>query len=327
MPRTTDFLKPGLFHFVMSTAAAIAVGGLSAVCVADEPPGSANSPGQEIVVNGARIKLKEHRELTSSRPGKIARVFVSRGDDVEKDSPLIQLDDKEVRARLKTAEKKASSDIETRYAEAAFLVAEADELAAKDANRRLPGTIPEAELRKLVLTAKRSKLQIEQAELQDAVSKLEVDEISAQLEAFQVLSPISGRVGEVHKQRGEGVQQGEVIVEVINTEVLLAEGYVSVNDAERIRRRTAITVTHRGVPYGGHIVDIDRQATLVGDRVKVFAEFKTTPLETGEGSSDPERVANRVLAGLKADFTIHVGRLVEKTEPENDEEQPTLTVE
>jgi len=256
------------------------------------------------------MKLKQQVELTSGRPGQVDQVFFTRGQRVNKDDLLIQLDDKELRARYATAAKKASSDIETRYAKKAQEVAEADLEAALAANLRSPGLVPAAEVRKLRLTAERSELQVEQAELQDAVSKLEVEEIGTQLEAYQVLSPISGYVADIHKEPGEGVQQGEVIVEIVNTDVLLAEGYVSVNDARQIQRGCRVSVAHRGLIYGGRIINVERQATFIADKVKVIAEFGSQPLRQSDSPTPLAVLGIRVLAGLKADMVIHTDQLM-----------------
>lgn len=258
------------------------------------------SPG-DIVVQEVRLKLKEKRLLAGERSGVISEVRVRQGDVVQAGDLVVQLNDSVARATHATAQKRASSDIEIRYAQAANDVANADLEKAKEANRRRANTVPAVEVRKLELSLRRTELQIEQAEHQFAVSLLEAEEASEQLKTYQVHAPIGGRIAKVHKQAGEAVAQGEVIVELVNTDKLLADGYVSLEAAQRVKRGSPVTFHHAGQKYAGEIIDVDQQATLVGGfRVKVFAEITTTPVEADAAEDLPG-----ILAGLESKMVIH----------------------
>ncbi|MEO1995029.1 MAG: HlyD family efflux transporter periplasmic adaptor subunit [Planctomycetaceae bacterium] len=260
---------------------------------------------QIIPVPDCRIKLKDQRELASERVGIIASVEVEQGQAVEKDALIVQLKDDVARSSYQTAQERASTDIEIRFAKKAKQVADKDYDRAVQANRRLASTVPEAEVEKLQLTAEKSQLQIEQADHQYKVTKLEVSEAEAQLDSFKVIAPITGYVSRVHKRSGEAVAQGEVIVEIVNTDRMLAEGYINVVDADRIQRGCYVEVASRGQRFPGYILNVDRMATLVGAQVKVYAEIENRPLSTPDGTK-----ITRLLAGLIGQMDIHPGRLV-----------------
>lgn len=260
---------------------------------------------QFIRVPDCRIKLKDHRLLASERVGIIASVEVEQGQPVQKDKLVVQLKDDVARSSFLTAEEKASTDIEIRFAKKAKQVADKDYDRAVQANKRLASTVPEAEVEKLKLTAEKSQLQIEQADHQFRVTKLEVSEAQAQLDSFKVMSPIDGFVSRVHKRSGEAVAQGEVIVEIVNTDRMLAEGYVPVAAVGRIQRGSYVEVTSRGHRYPGYVLNVDRVATFVGAQVKLYAEIENRPLPSKSGSKTAQ-----LLAGLTAQMDVFPERVV-----------------
>jgi len=277
------------------------------------PSGQTSRPEkspQFIRVPDCRIKLKDHRLLASERVGIIASVEVEQGQAVQKDNLIVQLKDDVARSSFLTAQERASTDIEIRFAKKAKQVADKDYDRAVKANLRLASTVPEAEVEKLKLTAEKSQLQIEQADHQLSLTKLEVSEAEAQLDSFKVTSPITGFVSRVHKQSGEAVAQGEVIVEIVNTERMLAEGYVPVVDVARIQRGSYVEVTSRGHRYPGYVLNVDRRATFVGAQVKLYAEIENRPLPSKAGTQTAQ-----LLAGLTAQMDIFPERLVKFQNP------------
>ena len=297
------------FVLVASIRGPRPVGAQQSPARSNQSPSSTKS-AQIIPVPDCRIKLKDQRELASERVGIIASIEVEQGQAVRKDTLVVQLKDDVARSSFKTAQEKASTDIEIRFAKKAKQVADKDYDRAIQANQRLAGTVPEAEVEKLKLTAEKSLLQIEQADHQFQVTQLEASEAEAQLESFKVMSPINGFVSRVHKRSGEAVAQGEVIVEIVNTDRMLAEGYVKVEDVDQIRRGCYVEVLSRGRRFPGYILNVDRTATFVGAQVKVYAEIENRPLPAQAGSK-----ATRLLAGLTAQMDIHPNRLVKFLEP------------
>lgn len=276
---------------------------------------SAAAPGarDRITVKECRLKVRDRRELAAERVGIIAEVAAQQGETIRGGSILVRLKDDVVRATYETARKRAANDIEIRYAQKAKEVAYADLERALETNRLNPGTISSAEIEKLRLTAEKSDLQIEQAEHQMAVSLLEAEEAKAQLASYAITAPIHGRVSRVHKEVGEAVQQGEAILEIVNTDTLIAEGYISVVDLPRIRRGCFVSVTADGLDYHGHIIDVEEEATFVGARIKVFAAVRNQAVDP-ETESEREQ---RLIAGLTATMTIDPNRVATAEEIQN----------
>lgn len=260
----------------------------------------------QIFVSEVRVKLKREIELASERPGLVASIFFRQGQQVERGELVVQLKDDIVRRRYEAAQLKATNDIEVRFAEAARKVADAEYEAALDANRRLPGTIAETEIRRLRLDAEKSVLQIEQAEHQFNISRLEAQESLAELESFRIVSPISGRVSRVLKEPGEAVAQGDAILEIVNTDRLIVEGYVTIDHVALIKRGCAVMVSFDGKSYSGFMTDVDREASYVGGRVKVFAEIGSEVVSRTESAGD-----RPILAGVVAQMVIHTDRQIE----------------
>ena len=273
-----------------------------------------------VFVSEVRVKLKREIELASERPGLVATVLFRQGQKVERGKLVVQLKDDMVRRRYEAAQLKATNDIEVRFAEAARKVADAEYDAALDANRRLPGTIAETEIRRLRLDAEKSVLQIEQAEHQFNISKLEAAESLAELESYRIVSPISGRVSRVLREPGEAVAQGDAILEIVNTERFIVEGYVMIDHVALVHRGCQVTVTYDGKDYTGFLTDVDREASYVGGRVKVFAE-----IGSGVVSSADEAGDKPLLAGVVARMIIRTDRDI--AIPEEKQTLPTAATD
>ncbi|MDQ3331954.1 MAG: efflux RND transporter periplasmic adaptor subunit, partial [Planctomycetota bacterium] len=145
------------------------------------------------------------------------------------------LKDAVAKATLAVAAKTAESDVDIRYAQKAAAVAAEKLNKSLQANRQNPGNVTEIEISQLRLDAERAKLQIEKAELDKKIAELQSDEKAAELETFQIITPLDGIVTEVLKHAGEAVQQGDPILRVVRTDIVRVEGFVSIADAFRVQ--------------------------------------------------------------------------------------------
>jgi multidrug resistance efflux pump len=163
------------------------------------------------------------------------------GQAVQLGTLLAQVDDRQPRleqqaakAELTASLARAEDDIEVRFSEAAYRVAQAEYQAAIEVNRKVPGTVPATEVRRLELTQHRAFLQIEKSKTDQSVAKLNaevsqaaVDSAAAAVARRQITSPVDGIVLAVLKQPGEWVQAGEPVVRVARMDRLRVEGYLS----------------------------------------------------------------------------------------------------
>lgn len=267
----------------------------------DKPAAKAKSATPApVVLTRCRIKLINKVILASGRTGILAFVEPKEGDKVVKDQQVAGLVDDVPRAAYNVAEKEASNDVEVRYAIKAAEVADAEHEAAMEGNRKLPGTVPLIEVKKLKLAGERGSLQIEQAEHQFEVVKLKRDEAREALKSFKIEAPFDGVVTRVYKAKGEAVREGDPILELSATERVRVEGYVNVKDGWSIAQGAPVQV-QLDIPeadlavekelFQGNITFVDVEVQAVTQELRLWAEVVNRD--------------NMLRAGLSAKMTIH----------------------
>lgn len=272
---------------------------------AKQPRGKKRSP---ILLYRCRIKLIHRVTLSSDRPGVLAFVEPEEGDGVKAGQQVAGLRDEVARAVLASATKKASNDVQIRYAKKATDVAEVEYNKALQTNRKVPGTVPDIEIRRLYLAYEKGSLQIEQADHEFAIAALETKEAAAQLETYQVKAPFDGVVTRVYKRKGEAVRQGDPILEVVSTRRVRVEGYVDIHDVGNVKPGDPVIV-QLDIPdvdlpvekefFQGQIAFVDPGVQSVTKQTRIWAEV------TNRG--------NILRAGLTAKMTIHANKQVAQT--------------
>ncbi len=168
--------------------------------------------------------------FSTERAG-VLSVVPEEGDFVKEGDIVVKLKDNVPQAVLAVNQKRAQSEIEI---QAAIKAADAAKLEhdAKVAANRVSGpnaqAYPATEISRLRLNAEAAELQADQARFEKILAELTRDQAQAELESYWVIAKIGGVVTRVFKHAGEGVQQGEQIVQVVNTDRLRVEGNVNV---------------------------------------------------------------------------------------------------
>lgn len=241
------------------------------------------SASDVVIAQRSRVILDDEATLASDRPGILDFVEPSEGDRVTSGQQVAGLKDAVAKASLAVAAKTAESDVDIRYASKAAAVAAEELKKSEQANLQNPGNVPEVQISQLRLAAERAKLQIEKAELDRQIAELQRDEKVAELETFQIITPLDGIVTEVLKHAGEAVQQGDPILRIVKTDVVRVEGFVSVADAFRVQPGDSVTVRLDakqlpGLPavlaertFEGKISFVDPTAKLVSNGVRIWA--------------------------------------------------------
>ena len=247
------------------------------------------------------VTLIDDPEVSAQEPGVLVNILVREGMMVKAGDVLGRIDDSQAQsAKLvatfeqQAATEKAESDVEVRYAVAATDVAKAEYAKAQEAESRVRGSIGAAELNRLKLTAKRSELQIEQAQVQRKIDGLtaqtkgaEADAAEKNIERRLVKSPIDGVVVDVHRQVGEWVQPGDVVARVIRVDKLRVEGYANAAQyspsqlrGKPVRVEVQMEEGREPAYFEGHVNFVDPQVQL-GGRYRVWAEV-TNRQDNGE---------------------------------------------
>ena len=246
------------------------------------------------------------------------RVFTTQdGQPVQRGQRLAQVDPEQpllqrqaAEAELLAAKARSEDDIEVRFSEAAYRVAQAEYEAAEEANRRVKGTVPVSETRRLQLTQHRAFLQIDRSRMEQNVAKLNADVAQASVDAANsairrraIASPIDGIVIAVLKKPGEWVQVGEPVARVARMNQLRVEGFLSADDYNPSEISDKPVTVNLQLARGQK-VSLPGKVTYVnplvqaGNRYRVRAEVQNA-LDGGQWVLRP---------GMPAEMTIELGQ-------------------
>ncbi|MCA9030588.1 MAG: HlyD family efflux transporter periplasmic adaptor subunit [Planctomycetaceae bacterium] len=234
-------------------------------------------------------KFTELATFSTERGGILEQV-PAEGDRLAADELVIRLKSDAARAALKVAEQRAMNEGEILVAEKASESAWLEYRAAVEANRLSPDpndpAYPETHIARLKLAAESADAKVVQAKEQKRDFELQRDQAKTELESYEVKSHFGGFVTKLLRHKGEGVQQGEPIVEVINTSVIRVEGYVLPAESIQLRAGMKVHVTAE-IPQqagGPKIIETDGVLGYVDVRERAFNDVKVwaeIPNESG----------------------------------------------
>ncbi len=242
-------------------------------------------------ISNCLISVRDEVQVPAQEPGVLVSLPVEPGMQVEKGELLGKIDDTErqMQRRLalieqQAAKEKAANDINVRYATAAARVAESEYQQAVDANKRVRGAFPEAEVRRLQLAWHRAFLQIEQSQVEQRMAQFEADTRAAEVEATavniarrQIISPVAGEVTELMKHEGEWVNPGDPVLRVVRFDTLRIEAFLNATqyDPHDVARRPVTVEVElargRRVEFTGYISYVE-SAVQAGGEYRVWAE-------------------------------------------------------
>ena len=209
--------------------------GPRAVAVFQEPGAKPATNSDVVIVEHCRIKFAQRATLASGQMGILKSVLQKEGLPVQENKPVAAVDDSVQQARIIVATEEAKNKIDILYAKKAVELAKTEVEKAEAVNRDIEGTVPDIEVLKLKLAAERGALQVGLAEHEARVKELQLKLAETELKTFVINAPFNGIVTKVFKHQGEAVRQGDPIVEIVNPNVIRAEGTVLLKDAWRIK--------------------------------------------------------------------------------------------
>ena len=248
---------------------------------------------EEIPVRDSTTSFANRVSLSTERPGMLADV-PKEGTRIKPDQLVIRLKDDVPLANLRLANARAEGESDIRIAEKAAAAAAAEYDAAVAANRISSSNpaYPPTHMTRLKLDAEAAKLKIAKAQHEQTLNKLAAEQASAELRTYHVIAREGGMVTRIFKHPGEVIQQGEAIVQVVNTDVLRVEGYVKVTDVDKIRVGMPVRVTFQvpgdrsmkpSKPYSGKLGYVDVSVQEVSENVFVWAEIDNREAQLREG--------------------------------------------
>ncbi|MBS0203649.1 MAG: HlyD family efflux transporter periplasmic adaptor subunit [Planctomycetes bacterium] len=233
---------------------------------------------EPIQLASCRVMPAEQATLSIGQSG-ILQFAVREGEAVSAGQVVFRLQENLATAALAIAEKESANDVECRYAEITSDVARLEYEQAVEINGTIARAISLSDVRRRKLEFDRSLMQIEMAKHQHAVRLLKRDEAVARLATFRVQAPFDGVVTRVIKHKGESVQQGEAVAELLNTRRVRIEGFVSFTQRQHVSVGMPIRVksvqpdAHTSpVTLTGEIMFVDVVAQPVTRQVRIWAE-------------------------------------------------------
>lgn len=195
----------------------------------------------QLQVTHCLVSLIEDIQVPAKEAGALTQVTANEGDYVRAGQLLATIDDRQAQLQKHAAMQerdaalaKANDDIEVRYASAAYEVAAADLERALAIQAKNSGAMSVQEIQKLRLAKQRDELAIDRSKLEMKVARMGADVKQAAValgeEALarrQIVSPIDGLVIGLLHERGEWVNAGEPVMQIVRIDRLRVEGFVS----------------------------------------------------------------------------------------------------
>jgi macrolide-specific efflux system membrane fusion protein len=294
---------------------------VSAFQVSGEPPADRSTPPATFK-GDARIRpLREFDvSLCAEAAGVLTRVNVIAGARVAKGDLVAAIDERNAqaavdvqKATLDAARERAADDIEERYARKAADVARADYDADREANRDRQGVIAEIQLKKKFLDWERATLQIEKAQKDQLLARMEADVKAEELKAAeielarrQLVAPWDGEVQQLIGHQSEWVNPGDPVVHLVRYDVLQVECSVRSTDfdpAELQGKPVTVLVSlarNRQASVEGHVVHVDQSVVTA----RGYGWFTVRAEIHNQRDGDFWLVR----PGLPAEITIHVNQ-------------------
>jgi multidrug efflux pump subunit AcrA (membrane-fusion protein) len=214
-----------------------------------------------VTLPSCQLALDDQAEIPAQEAGVLDKILVREGQQVSKDELLAQIDDvipklqRDVAGyKLDVARKQADDKVDRTFAEASLAVANAEYQQAIEANEKVKGAVPQAEVRRRLLECRKMELSIEKADKDLAVAALqaqvaggELNAAGAMIERRRLVSPFDAAVVvELTRHVGEWVQQGEPVMRLVRMDRLRVNGSLDAKDyhpAEIKGRPVQVVVT------------------------------------------------------------------------------------
>lgn len=246
------------------------------------PRAAARQSADEIKANDCHINIIDKVTIPAARGGVLSVVNCDVGNLIKSGDLIAKVKDEVALAQFMTAQTTASNNVEILFAEKSAEVAQVEYAKALRSNAVLPNTVTDIELRRLKLNYEKAELQKLNAQKDHEVAGCKRDEADEILKTHTVTAPMAGLVTKLFKRTGDGVREGEAVLEVVNTDRMRVAGYVQFRDRSRLQIGDTVQVqieVEGGDPlpeedeiFLGRITFIDNAVQKVRPEVKIHAE-------------------------------------------------------
>lgn len=203
--------------------------------------GKATSPAaRQAVISNCQVLFLDDVEVPAQEAGALVAMTVKEGEFVRQGQLLAQIDDRQAQLQREAAvleksvaQVKADDDIEVRYAQKSFELAQAELQRDLDINKKSPGSVPESEVHRKQLAQHRAELQIDRSRLDLKVARMTADVHNATVLAIEesirrrrIEAPFDGMVFDIYREAAEWVNAGEAVLRVVRMDRLRVAGFL-----------------------------------------------------------------------------------------------------
>lgn len=194
----------------------------------------------ETVMTPGQLKLANQQTIYySPEKGEVAEILVKEGDDVEKGTPLVRYENKQ----LILEQRQNELQLRSAYLQVNHIKNQHSEI-DKQLDDDKENEQLKAQHDQIELDQKQANIEIEQQELQK-------ESIREQLEALEVTSDMEGKVVEINQQAaaaGNQLDQQKPLIRIGTVDQLIVEGEISEYDTLKIKKGQKVTLTSDAVP-------------------------------------------------------------------------------
>lgn len=262
----------------------------------------------EIMLKNPLVKAPNSISVAAGVQGIVESLQVREGDDCGPGSPIakIRCDEAEMLVKraelsLQVATLKSERKVDLLFAKKSAEVANQELARTLRANELASDTYPPSEVDRYRLLAERAALEIERAEVDVQLNRLQRDSLIVELaqarktvERHTVKTPEEAVVIDVFKNVGEWVEPGEKLVELISIKKLRIEGLLESVQAASVRRgsKAEVTVPDSRVPATKATVSfVSPVENPVNRQVKVFVDLDNSSQVFRPGMAVQVRIA------------------------------------
>ncbi len=258
---------------------------------------TAQAADVRIEIGSVLVKLVEQVEVSAEEAGVLAEVAVREGAMVSEGDLLARIVDDDARVGFQRAEieldiarRRASIDVNVRYAAKSAAVAKAELQRSIDSRKRFSRSISDTEMDRLQLVVDRAELEVEQAkhefEIAACTQRVKENALQAaeqQLRRRKIVAPIDGMVVDVRRRRGEWVEPGQTVVRILRLDRLRAEGFINAEQVgEKLAGQSVVLKVdlpgRPGAEFDGKLVFLSPEIDPINGQVRVWAEIENPKL-------------------------------------------------
>jgi multidrug resistance efflux pump len=268
-----------------------------------------------VTIPGCSISADEESLVPAQESGMLTHIYVREGQEVTAGRLLAQIDDVIPRMRhevatnkLKVAQKQATDDIDVRYANAAYKVADAKLDRSLKANHQTSHAVSDEvvdeqklEKEKFWLSIAKAQKDLDVAMLQENVSAAEDKAAAADEDHRKIFAPFDGVVIDLLPHKGEWLQMGDPVLKVVNVRKLRVQGFLNPSQyrpADVQNRNVSVEVKFPGEPkpiaFNGRVVYVKPALEMSGDFL-VRAEIDNVQLQNGSWLISPGMTGDMVI--------------------------------